>query len=134
MTDILVPVSPGELIDKLTILRLKVARITQPDRLANVRHELDRLDRVAKAALPDDPGLSALEAELAEINADLWAIEDDIRRCEARGDFGPAFVALARGVYMRNDRRAEVKRAINLRLGSAIVEEKAYAGRREGGT
>ncbi len=81
---------------------------------------------MADAALPQDTTLAALWSDLQDINAALWRIEDDIRACEARDDFGAAFVALARAVYRTNDRRAAVKRRINLHLGSAIVEEKSY--------
>ncbi len=127
MTDILVPTSPGELIDKLTILRIKTERITDPAKLENVRHEQGVLDAIAARALPDLTELRALWADLYDINAALWVIEDDIRDCEKAGDFGPTFVALARAVYVTNDRRAKVKKDINLLLGSAIVEEKSYA-------
>lgn len=126
MTDIMVPTSPGELIDKLTILRLKSEHMTDRDKLANVHHEQAVLTQIARAALPDNDDLQALWDALYEINADLWAVEDDIRACEARGDFGAGFVALARAVYVTNDERAAIKRRINLLLGSAIVEEKSY--------
>lgn len=127
MQDIMVPVAPGELIDKLTILRLKSEKITDPDKLANVRLELELLQTIADDTLELSAELTALWRTLYEINADLWAIEDDIRNCDARGDFGPAFIALARAVYETNDRRAAVKKDINMLLGSAIVEEKSYA-------
>lgn len=126
MSEILVPIAPGELIDKLTILRLKTEQITDPAKLANVRIEMDALGQVADAQIDNDARLGALWAELYEINAALWKIEDDIRACEARGDFGPDFIALARAVYRTNDRRADVKKAINLHLGSRLVEEKSY--------
>ncbi len=125
-TGILVPVAPGELIDKITILRIKAARIDDAARRENVRHELGLLSGLAARALPAMPELAALEAELGEINARLWEIEDAIRAADARGDFGTDFVALAQAVYHTNDRRAAVKRRINLLLGSAIVEEKSY--------
>ena len=126
MTHILVPTAPGELIDKLTILQLKAEQMTDPAKLANVRHEQRVLRAIADAHLPRTDALSDLWDELYRINGDLWAIEDDIRTLEARRDFGPAFVALARAVYMTNDERAAVKKRINLLLGSAIVEEKSY--------
>ena len=126
MTDIMVPTSPGELIDKLTILRLKTEQISDPAKLANVRHEQAVLRAIADASLPSSEALAKLWDELYRINGDLWVIEDDIRACEARGDFGPAFIALARAVYVTNDERAAVKKRINLLLGSAIVEEKSY--------
>ena len=126
MDEILVPTAPGELIDKLTILRLKEERIADAAKLANVRHEAAVLAATAEAAIPRDARLSALWDELYGINADLWVIEDDIRACEAAQDFGAEFVRLARAVYVTNDRRAAVKKAINLHLGSALVEEKSY--------
>ena len=98
MTDILVPIAPGELIDKLTILRLKSERISDPDKRANVLHEMAELQAVADAAVPADDRLVALWAELYAINAELWVIEDDIRACESRQDFGTEFIRLARAV------------------------------------
>lgn len=126
MTEILVPTAPGELIDKLTILRLKSEKITDAAKLMNVRHEMDVLTKTANAAVPMSDALQSLWSELYEINADLWVIEDDIRTFEARSDFGPGFIALARAVYVTNDERARVKKEINLLLGSRIVEEKSY--------
>lgn len=126
MNDILVPTAPGELIDKLTILRLKAEQITAPDKLRHVQHERAVLQAIADDALPQNPALDRLWSELYAVNADLWAIEDDIRKCEDRRDFGPAFIALARAVYVTNDQRAAIKKKINLLLGSAIVEEKSY--------
>lgn len=126
MTDILVPIAPGELIDKLTILRLKAENIVDAKKLANVRHELCVLQDIAAKAMPRSAALDALWQKLYVINGDLWSIEDDIRKFEARKDFGAGFVALARAVYQTNDERAAVKKKINLLLGSAIVEEKSY--------
>lgn len=126
MKDILVPIAPGELIDKLTILRLKSEKIADPQKLAHVRHEFDVLQKVADAHLSQTDALQDLWAKLYQINADLWVIEDDIREFEGRRDFGSGFVALARAVYVTNDERAAVKKEINLLLGSAIVEEKSY--------
>lgn len=126
MDAILIPVAPGELIDKLTILRLKRERIADPAKLANVRHEETALAAVAES-LPPSPRLAELWQELYAINARLWVIEDDIRNRERAGDFGPRFIALARAVYRVNDERAAVKKAINLHLGSALIEEKSYA-------
>lgn len=126
MKDILVPIAPGELIDKLTILQLKSEHISDPEKLANVKHEYDVLKDVADSAMVSTDQLTALWQKLYNINADLWVIEDDIREFEGRGDFGPGFVALARAVYVTNDQRASVKKEINLLLGSAIVEEKSY--------
>jgi hypothetical protein len=122
-----VEIAPGELIDKITILQIKAQRITDADKLRNVRAELATLSATRDRALPAVPGLAALTAELRAINESLWVIEDDIRRCEREQDFGPRFVELARSVYHQNDRRAAVKRRINELLGSTLREEKQYA-------
>ena len=127
MDDILVPVAPGELIDKLTILQLKSERIDDAAKLANVAIEQSALIVVANQAIPKSDELQRLWDELYQINADLWVIEDDIRICESRDDFGAEFIRLARAVYQTNDRRAAVKKQINLLLGSVLVEEKSYA-------
>lgn len=126
MTEILVPTSPGELIDKLTILRLKSEKIKDADKLRNVNHEHSVLSKTADSVIPMSDALRALWDSLYQVNADLWVIEDDIRACEAKSDFGPAFIALARAVYVTNDERARLKKEINLLLGSQIVEEKSY--------
>jgi hypothetical protein len=123
---ILAPVSAGELIDKITILRVKALRIGDPVKEANVQTELALLEETAARELPHSPELEDLVTQLTEINAALWDIEDGKRDCERRQDFGPAFVALARRVYIDNDRRAAVKRQINTLVGSDIVEEKSY--------
>jgi len=123
---VLIEVAPGELIDKITILRIKDERIADAAKRANVREELKTLTKARTAALPDDPELDRLEADLKAVNEALWEIEDDIRDCERAGDFGPSFIALARAVYQANDRRAALKREINLRLGSRLIEEKSY--------
>jgi Flp pilus assembly protein TadD len=122
-----VEIAPGELIDKLTILEIKAERLTDPARLRNVRTELEALRAARERAVPLSPQLAALSAELRAVNEALWQIEDDIRLCERRQDFGPRFVELARSVYRTNDRRAELKRRINELLGSNLVEEKSYA-------
>lgn len=122
-----IPVSPGELIDKITILEIKSERITEDDKLANVRTELALLREARDTAVHPSPELVALTTELKAVNGALWDIEDRIRRCERAGDFGPDFVQLARAVYRGNDRRASVKRRLNELLGADIVEEKAYA-------
>jgi len=123
---ILVPVSAGELVDKIAILRIKAARIADPAKLANVRHELAALEAVAATSVPPSDALAALEAELRAVNESLWEVEDDIRAHDARGDFGAGFVRLARAVHVTNDRRAALKRAVNDLTGSALVEEKSY--------
>ncbi len=121
-----VEIAPGELIDKITILEIKVERITDAGQRVNVLAELATLGDARAAAIPPDGEVGRLAAELKAVNAALWDIEDDIRACDRGGDFGPGFVELARAVYRNNDRRAELKRAINLRLGSRLVEEKSY--------
>ena len=122
---IMIPVSAGELVDKLTILRVKAARI-DADKLANVQKELVSLEAVAARDLAAAPGLAALAAELEAVNAALWDVEEGKRDCERRQDFGPAFVALARRVYRENDLRAAIKRRINAAAGSDLIEEKSY--------
>lgn len=126
MKDILVPVSPGELLDKITILRIKSARIADPAKVANVRVELEALERTwrdsgaAVATSPDD------EAALQRVNEALWEIEDLIRDKESAQQFDAGFITLARSVYTTNDERAAIKKRINNALGSRIVEEKSY--------
>jgi hypothetical protein len=120
-----VPLSAGELLDKITILRIKAQRIADVGKLANVRKELSALEAVWREAVRQP--LPAEEAELTRVNESLWDIEDRIREQEQRQDFGPRFVELARQVYLTNDRRAAIKRRVNLHLGSALVEEKSYA-------
>ncbi|MBQ1540529.1 hypothetical protein C5708_00725 [Caulobacter sp. CCUG 60055] len=123
---ILAPVSAGELVDKITILRIKAERIGDAAKEANVRKELGLLEAIAAEALPASAEIDALTAELTAINAALWDIEDGKRDCERRQDFGDRFVRLARDVYIENDRRAAVKRRINAAAGSELVEEKSY--------
>jgi hypothetical protein len=123
---ILVEIAPGELIDKITILEIKAERIEGADKRANVSVELATLGEARAAAIPPDGEIDRLTAELKTVNEALWEIEDDIRDCDRDGDFGPRFVELARAVYRTNDRRAGLKKAINLHLGSRLVEEKSY--------
>ena len=123
---IMAPISAGELVDKLTILRVKAERI-DAGKQANVRRELALLEEIAARELSAHPDLERLTAELTQVNAALWDIEEGKRDCERRGVFGPEFVALARAVYRENDRRAAIKRTINAACGSDIIEEKSYA-------
>ena len=123
---ILAPISAGELIDKITILRVKAERIGDPAKEANVRKELALLEATAREHLPASDAIDQLTADLTRVNAALWDIEDGKRDCERRQDFGPDFVALARRVYIDNDQRAAIKRAINAAAGSEIIEEKSY--------
>lgn len=122
-----IPASAGEVIDKITILEIKLARIADAAKRANVSREHEALAAAWRHAVPDDAPLAELLAGLREVNETLWDIEDEIREHERKADFGAEFVRLARAVYHTNDRRAALKREINTRLGSALVEEKSYA-------
>lgn len=124
--EITTPISAGELLDKITILKIKSEKLTDADKLKNVQTELKALNAVAANAFEFDAPLNALVDQLQDINGQLWGIEDDIRDCERAGDFGPEFIRLARAVYVTNDVRAKLKKDINLLLGSALVEEKSY--------
>jgi hypothetical protein len=123
---VLVEIAPGELIDKITILEIKRARITDTAKLAHIGAELAALEAARDRALAPSDDLARLTAELRAANEALWQIEDDIRACERAGDFGPRFVELARSVYRRNDERAALKRQINELLGAAFSEQKSY--------
>jgi len=124
---ILIEVSPGELIDKLTILEIKLDNISDPTQLSNVGHEHQLLSAVRRSNVTESAELAGLTANLKEVNLRLWKLEDDIRDHERNGDFGASFVQLARSVYRTNDARAALKRRINHLLQSAIVEEKSYS-------
>ena len=126
MENIQVPVSPGEVLDKITNLEIKSERMTDPDKVANVRIELDLLQKTWAAAITEDETIRDLHAQLKEINEALWEIEDDIRDKERAKEFDERFIELARSVYFTNDRRSDVKKKLNLHLGSQIVEEKSY--------
>ena len=120
-----VPVSWGELVDKITILQIKSDRMRDEQKLVNVRKELALLTEKlgSNASLAE---VKRLTGELYEVNAALWDIEDDIRICENAGDFGEKFIQLARSVYITNDKRADLKREVNGVLGSELIEEKSY--------
>ena len=126
MSEILAPVSFGELLDKIAILQIKSERMQDAAKLANVRKELEALSATWLAHPAANHDILELRASLKAVNERLWDIEDDIRRCEQRQDFGAEFVRLARAVYHENDERAAIKKQINLALGSAYVEEKSY--------
>jgi predicted nucleic acid-binding Zn-ribbon protein len=126
MSEILVPVSFGELLDKIAILQIKSERIADAGKLANVRKELEALSSTWMAHPAAQQHLVELRADLKAVNERLWDIEDEIRDCERRQDFGAEFVRLARAVYHENDQRARIKKDINQALGSAYVEEKSY--------
>jgi hypothetical protein len=123
---LMIEVGVGELIDKITILKIKAEHMTDAAKLKNVKHELDVLRRARAEHLVPSTDLDRLEDALRQVNEDLWVIEDDIRACEAARDFGPKFIELARSVYIQNDKRAEIKKSINELCGSSIVEEKSY--------
>jgi len=127
MTEIRVPISPGELIDKITILQIKSDRMTDPAKLANVRTELELLQTTWRSSPHAAYDIQHEWAELRRINEALWDIEDKIRDKERERQFDQEFIELARAVYITNDERAAVKRTINTKLGSRIVEEKSYA-------
>ncbi|MDT8409598.1 MAG: DUF6165 family protein [Wenzhouxiangellaceae bacterium] len=121
-----VPISPGELLDKISILEIKSERIGDPHKRANVERELDLLTGLWHGEAAETAEVTAGRTELKSLNEKLWKIEDEIRDCERENDFGSRFVELARSVYKTNDRRATVKRRINEALGSTILEEKSY--------
>jgi hypothetical protein len=126
MKEVLVPVSPGELLDKVTILRIKVARIQDAAKLANVKLELSLLEQIWKDSGAAAHDVALDERALENVNERLWDIEDRIRDKEARQTFDREFIELARAVYICNDERAAIKKRINLQLGSRLVEEKSY--------
>jgi hypothetical protein len=126
MTNLLVPVSPGELLDKITILRIKSQRIHDTAKVANVRAELQLLERTWATLGAAIQQVAADEQALQSVNEQLWDIEDRIRGKEAVRAFDQDFTELARAVYHRNDERAAIKQRINAALGSNIVEEKSY--------
>lgn len=125
MNKIHIEISPGELVDRTTILRLKSARIADPLKLAIVEVELARHEDLVGTLMPDT-ALRPLVDRLLSLNAQLWEIEDDIRGCERVKDFGPKFISLARAIYRTNDERAATKREIDQLLGSSISEVKSY--------
>ena len=128
--NLLVPVATGELIDKITILRLKASRLQRPEALDNVRRELKTLEELlaqtdsARTLISDQ--LSALTNELQMINTKLWDVEDGLRLLEAEQQFDKKFIQLARSVYQLNDHRSAIKRQINICCGSELMEEKSY--------
>lgn len=126
MAELLVPISPGELIDKITILEIKSERMTDPAKLHNVRTELALLNETWAASAFSRTDISAEWQGLRDVNAQLWDIEDRIRDKERESAFDAVFIELARAVYVTNDERAALKRRINVKLGSALVEEKSY--------
>jgi len=126
MSEISVPVSFGELLDKISILQIKSERMTDEAKLANVRNELTALENTWMAHPAASKEIARLRADLKAVNERLWVIEDDIRLKEKAQAFDEEFIGLARSVYFENDIRARIKKDINLALGSAYVEEKSY--------
>ena len=126
MDIIQVPVSPGEVLDKITILEIKSERISDAGKLANVKRELELLQAAWQVAVDEDETVERIHARLKSINEDLWEIEDDIRDKERAREFDDRFIELARSVYVTNDQRADAKKELNVYLGSEIVEEKSY--------
>jgi Family of unknown function (DUF6165) len=127
MSEIRVPISPGEMLDKITILRIKSKRMSDAHKLANVRLELRTLEDTWSGSAYAKIDVASEVDALQAVNERLWVIEDDIRDKERAQAFDAEFIRLARAVYFENDERAAIKRRINLKLGSAIVEEKSYA-------
>ena len=121
-----VPVSVGEVLDKITILQIKLAHISDAAKRANIQNELDALLPLVAGDVFATDQMQGLIAELKSVNEALWDIEDDIREKEAAKSFDAEFIRLARAVYITNDKRAEIKKQINLATGSALVEEKSY--------
>ncbi len=126
MNNIQVPISPGELLDKITILQIKAERIEDAAKVANVKLELDLLSHIWNESVTVDSEIEALTKELKRINDILWNIEDHIRDEEHKKQFGERFIELARSVYVTNDDRANTKKKVNMYLNSNIVEEKSY--------
>jgi hypothetical protein len=122
-----IPVSWGELVDKIAILEIKEARIREPEKLENVRRELAALRAVRERDGPLSEAAARAAAELARVNLALWDVEDALRSLEREGRFDAEFLDLARSVYRHNDERAALKRRISLLMGSRFVEEKSYA-------
>ncbi len=127
MENIRIPVSPGELLDKITILEIKAKKIPDGEKLRNVKTELDLLEQIWKQSSIDNDKMRELKQSLKTTNIALWEIEDKIRIKEAHKEFDQEFVELARSVYLQNDKRAATKKEINVQLGSGIMEEKSYA-------
>jgi hypothetical protein len=127
MASVKIDVALGELLDKITVLEIKEERMTSESQLANVRTELALLREVARNVIPDTPEVASLVADLKEANRQIWDVVDDLHTCEVNQSFGDDFIRFARTAYLVNDKRADAKRAINLLLGSLIVEEKFYS-------
>lgn len=123
---ILLPISPAELMDKIAILEIKAKKISDREKLKNIKHELELLTAVFKKNIKPSQELNGLFDKLRQLSTKGWKIEDIKRDCERRGDFGTKFINAARGAFKNNDERAAVWKKINLLLGSAIIQEKSY--------
>ncbi len=124
--NILVPISVGELIDKISILKIKEKKITNKNKQKNIIKELNFLEKIYKSNIKKNKKLDHYEKQLIKINKILWEIEDKIRNCESKRDFKETFIKLARAVYINNDKRSKIKREINTITGSNLIEEKSY--------
>jgi len=124
--DISVPVSSGELIDKISILKIKKKKIFDESKLKNINNELSLLNKIYEKNFKKIKKILLYEKELIKINKKLWKIEDEIRLLESRKEFNQKFIKLARLVYISNDKRSEIKKKINKLTGSLIIEEKSY--------
>ena len=120
------PISIGELIDKITILKIKSILIVDTIKLKNIEQELQLLKELKDSLNLDIDTLESLQSKLYGVNLELWHIENFKRECEKNQAFDDKFIETARQVYLKNDLRAEIKRKINLMVGSTIVEEKSY--------
>ena len=125
-SNILVPISVGELIDKISILKIKKKKITNKNKQKNIIKELKFLEKIYKSNIKKNKKLDRCEKQLIKINKILWEIEDEIRNCESKRDFKEIFIKLARSVYINNDKRSKIKREINTITGSNLIEEKSY--------
>ena len=126
MQSVSIEISPGELIDRITILEIKRAKVRAPDKLKNIERELKVAIAARDSAIGVSERVNALSDDLRRVNEELWEIEDAIRDCERRKTFDAKFIELARRVYITNDRRASIKREISSVLGSELIEEKSY--------
>ena len=125
-TTIKIEIAPGDLIDKITILEIKLERIQDAKKLKNIRIEIEALYKARDENITPSSALEGFAGELKTVNEALWKIENVIRECEQNGNFGEKFVQLARSVYINNDKRANLKRQISILLGAGIIEEKSY--------
>ena len=124
--DIIIPVSTGELIDKIAVLKIKKKIIFNKSKLKNINNELSLLNEIYKNNFKNNKKLLLYEKKLIKINKKLWDIEDKIRFLESKKNFNQQFIDLARAIYINNDKRSEIKKKINKLTGSRLIEEKSY--------